>query len=99
MTIQEQRKYVVDSKLVPKGYQQITDLSSAVKLSPPSGSRVALIQALTQNVRWLDDGNTPDDSTGMVLVAGADMLYTGDLAVITFIEVAAGAELNVTYYE
>lgn len=99
MTIQEQRKYVVDAKLAPKGYQQISDLSSAVKLTPPTGARVALVQALTQSVRWLDDGNDPDASTGMVLAAGTDMLYTGNLAVITFIEIAGGAELNVTYYE
>lgn len=94
----EQRDYMVDAKLIPLGYQQITSLSLAKGLSPPLKSRVCIIQAITQNIRWRDDSIEPTNSVGMVLAAGADMLYTGNLAKIRFIEVAANAELNVSYY-
>lgn len=94
----EQRDYMVDAKLVPLGYQQIADLSSVVGLLPPSSVRVCIIQAITQNVRWRDDGVPPTNGIGMVLEAGRDMLYTGDLVQIKFIEVAVSAELNISYY-
>ncbi len=94
----EQRDYMVDAKLVPLGYQQIADLSSVEGLSPPPNARVCIIQAVTQNIRWRDDGDAPTSGIGMVLAAGLDMLYTGNLANIQFIEVAASAELNVSYY-
>lgn len=94
----EQRTYLIDGKLVPLGYEQITTLSSSVALRPPTDSRVAVIQALVQNVRWRDDSNDPTNSVGMQLAAGRDMLYTGDLTKIRFIEEAAGAQLNISYY-
>ena len=94
----EQRVFTVDSKLDPLGYQQITALSSAVGLSPPTKARIALIQASTQGVRWRDDGTAPTGTIGMPLGAGNDFVYTGNLAAIQFIEVAPSAQLNVSYY-
>jgi hypothetical protein len=94
----EQRQYNVDAKLVPLGYEQITSLSSAQGLQPPAKTRVAVIQAVTQNVRWRDDGTDPTAAIGMQLAVGRDMLYTGNLAAIRFIEEAASAEINVSYY-
>ena len=66
---------------------------------PNKNHLVALIQAEDQNVRWRDDGTDPTASVGMLLEAGKDMLYTGDLGAIKFIEEAASAKLNVSYYE
>ena len=94
----EVRDYTVDGKLAPLGYEQITDVSSVQELKRPTGARVAKIQALTQDVRWRDDGTDPSSTVGMVLAAGTDMLYTGDLLKIKFFEAAASAELNITYY-
>ena len=94
----EQRDYTVDAKLIPLGYQQITGLSSVKSLTPPPNTRVALIQAISQDVRWRDDGTDPSATVGMVLPATRDMLYTGDLANIRFIEVTASAQINVSYY-
>lgn len=94
-----QRTPVVEGTLFPKGYQQITSLSAAAGLTVPSGARVAVIQAETQAVRWRDDGTDPTASVGQVLAAGADMVYTGDLSAIKFIEATASAKLNVSYYE
>lgn len=87
----------------PVGHQQITTLSSAVGLTIPAAAdkraNCAVIQAETQNVRWRDDATNPTSSVGMVLAAGADMFYDGDLSAIKFIEVTSSAKLNVTYYE
>lgn len=94
----EQRTYLIDGKLVPLGYQQVTTLTASKGLEPPTGARVAVIQALVQNVRWRDDGPDPTNSVGMQLAASRDMLYTGDLTEIRFIEEAASAQLNVSYY-
>lgn len=85
------------------GYQQITTLSSAVGLTIPSnadGYRPvrALITPLTQGVRWRDDGTNPTGTVGMPLAAGSTLDYDGDLNKIKFIEQAASAELNISYY-
>jgi hypothetical protein len=88
------------------GYQQITDLSSAVGLTvptqTPNGSNTkanfALIIAETQNVRWRDDGTNPTASVGMLLVAGTPLQYDGDLSRIKFIETTGSAKLNISYY-
>ncbi len=93
----DQLQYMVEGKLEPNGYQQITTLTSAQSLKVPKGARVALLQAVGQNIRWLDNGFNPTASLGAQLVPGKDKLYTGDLARIRFIEETASAELNVTY--
>jgi hypothetical protein len=89
------------------GYQQITDLSSAVSLTVPTVDPVsglnakptiALITPETQGVRWRDDGTNPTGSVGMPLSATVTLQYDGDLQKIRFIEDAAGAILNVSYY-
>jgi len=89
-----------DATLTPVGYEQIADVSTPAKaLTVPTGARVAIIQAVAQNVRWRDDGTDPDATTGMRLEAGSSIVYTGDLDAIKFFEEAASAELNVSYYE
>ena len=88
------------------GYQQITSLSFATKLTVPQRDlnglvgtpRIAIITPETQGVRWRDDGTAPTASVGMPLAAGVTLQYDGDLTQIQFIEQAASAKLNVTYY-
>ena len=88
------------------GYQQITNLSSATKLTVPQRDlnglvgtpRIAIITPETQGVRWRDDGTAPSASVGMPLAAGVTLQYDGDLTQIQFIEQAASAKLNITYY-
>lgn len=82
----------------PKGYQQITSLSTSVSLTVPAGAKYAMIYAENRNVRWRDDGIDPTASVGMQLLAGNGLWYDGDLAEIEFIEEAASAKLNVSYY-
>ena len=87
---------------------QYTDLSTVVTLSDvPASGAVAperayrcLIQAEGQNVRWTDDGvNDPTATYGMILYAeDGPYPYEGRLDKLRFIEVLAGAKLNVTYY-
>jgi hypothetical protein len=70
-----------------------------VGLTPPAeGASTALINVAGQNVRWRDDGTDPTSTVGMLLVVGDEFSYQGDLTKIKFIEVTAGAELNVSYY-
>jgi hypothetical protein len=88
------------------GYQQITDLSSAVGLTVPTlapdGSNqkptFALIICETQGVRWRDDSTSPTASVGMPLAAGVPLQYDGDLNKIKFIQQTASAKLNISYY-
>jgi len=90
-------RFQADAIIEPVGYRQITSLSSAKGVETGEG-RVALIQAINQNVRYRDDGTDPTDSVGMVLFAGQSVWYTGDLRAIRFIEVAVGAEINILTY-
>jgi hypothetical protein len=81
------------------GYQQITNLAAAVGLTVPANATYALIRAVTQSVRWRDDGTSPTGTVGMLLAVAPDELrYDGDLKAIKFIETAASAELNISYY-
>jgi hypothetical protein len=80
------------------GYQQITNLSAAVGLTVPQGATRALIAPLSKDIRWRDDGVNPTASVGMPVTAGTYLSYDGDLKNIKFIETAASAEINVTYY-
>lgn len=83
---------------VALGYQQITDLSSAVGLTVPTGATRAIIAPLTKDIRWRDDGTNPTASVGMPVAAGTYLSYDGDLNRIRFIQTAASAELNIVYY-
>lgn len=86
------------------GYEQITDISSAVSLTLPSsdqtgrGPTVALIQSVGQAVRWRDDGTAPTATVGMHLAAGDTLEYRGNLNNIQFFQESASAELNISYY-
>lgn len=80
------------------GYQQITSLSSATALTVPSGATLAIIVPETQAVRWRDDGTDPTASVGMPVPISTVLSYDGDLNRIRFIEQAASAKLNVSYY-
>ncbi len=83
------------------GYQQLTGISTSTALTVPTRADKALIscdQAAGVNVRWRDDGTAPTASIGMELVAGASMMYVGDLGALRVIQVSSGAILNVSYY-
>lgn len=88
------------------GYQQITSLSAAAGLTVPAidknGNKqqptFALIIAEDQPVRWRDDGTDPTSTVGMILPINVPFQYDGDLTRIKFIQTAASAKLNVSYY-
>ena len=86
------------STTVCLGYQQITSMSSAVSLTIPPGTTMALIAPETKDVRWRDDGTAPTTSVGMPLVVGTTLNYDGDLNRIRFIETEASAAINISYY-
>jgi hypothetical protein len=91
------------AKPTAKGYRQLTGLSAVKTLANagggiPSGSAYAIIQAVGANVRWTDDGTVPTASFGMQLQAGKELPYDGDLTVLKFIEEAASAQINVSFY-
>jgi hypothetical protein len=80
------------------GYQQITGLNNAKSLTVPENAVYAVIQAQDKDVRWRSDGTDPSATVGMILYAGQDIPYTGNLRKFRAIEVSASAILNVTYY-
>lgn len=93
-----------DGRLLPLGHGQIADVSTAVGLTLPDGyngrrGAITMVQALSQSVRWRDDGVDPTAGVGMLLAAGDTLVYNGDPTAIKFIETAASAELNVAFYQ
>jgi hypothetical protein len=80
------------------GYVQLTSLATAVGLTVPVGATYAIIQAEAQAVRWRDDGVAPTAAIGMTIPAGGELRYDGNLRGIVFIEAAASAKLNVSFY-
>jgi hypothetical protein len=92
----------------PMGYLQVTGMSSATKLTVPSGLGTgfvpgyAIIQcagaAGTDYVSWRDDGTAPDATHGLRLFSGQELDYSGDLANIQFINGSGTPALNVSFY-
>lgn len=67
--------------------------------SAPGGTVRALVIPETQAVRWRDDGDAPLAAVGMTLAVGQTLeVQGGSIDAIRFIEVTAGAVLNVTFY-
>lgn len=84
---------------VPKGYTQVTSLSSAAGLGTvPAGSAYATVQCEAQQVRWRDDGTSPTTSVGSIMNVGDTLIYDGEPSAIKFIEVTSGAKLNISWY-
>ena len=96
----------VEESLKPKGYQQIVSatLAAATALTVPAAAtnstaaRLALIIVEGAAVRWRDDGTDPTAAVGMLMQAGENIWYNGDIHTIKFIRTIAGSIINVSYY-
>lgn len=88
----------------PCGYQQFAPggVDTVQSLTVPTTAQqqptYAIIVAVTQAVRWRDDGTAPTASVGMYLPVNMPWVYDGPLKNIQFIAATAGAELNISYY-
>lgn len=80
------------------GYQQITDLSTAVPLTVPAGTTLALLKVSGAPVRYRDDGVLPTASVGYPLAVGDELVYTANFSTFRAIQISAGAVLDVIYY-
>ena len=90
------RNYTQDK---PLGYQQIAGLVAATALTVPAGAVICIITPESQAVRWRDDGVAPTATVGYPLSVGAELeCTTQNMAGIQFIQQAATATLNITYY-
>lgn len=76
-----------------------TDISSAVVLTPETGARKVVLQALTKDIRYTLDGTVPSATKGFQLTAG-DPAVVLDLTTgvtITVIEIAATADIQIQW--
>jgi hypothetical protein len=88
------------------GYQQLTSITDATKLTVPiidlnglaCRPTIAVITGEAKTARWRDDDVAPTTTVGMPLAAGVTLQYDGDLTKIQFIATESGAILNVSYY-
>lgn len=90
------------------GYQQVNAAGTVAAFSliipnplpanKPTPPTYAIIQAEAQALRWIDDGRDPSTSSGMVIPAGGELRYDGDLTKIRLINAAAGAICNYSLY-
>ena len=88
----------VKEKTSNLGYQQISSPAVSTRPTVPNGARAARIQAEAQAIRWRDDGLPPTATVGMLLAAGSDMYYDGELAKLQVIQATAGGIVNISYY-
>lgn len=90
---------IVGNGATPLGYQQITSLSAAEKLTVPTGANMAVVIATGQAVAWRDDGTAPTATIGMPLPVNTPLIVCGlALAAIQFIQASATATLDISYY-
>lgn len=85
--------------LTPLGYQQIVGLVAATALTVPPGATVADITIEGQPIRYRDDGTAPTSTVGMLLYQSQSFRYIGSLSAIKFIQTAATATLDISYYK
>jgi hypothetical protein len=85
-------------QMFPLGYAQITDVSSVVSLTVPTGANFALVQVEGAPVRWRDDGVNPTATTGMRLTTTGELKLDTTLSAVRIIQEAAGAKLNISFY-
>lgn len=83
---------------VPLGFVSLPIPAAATPLAPPAGAVYALVSCTGANVNWRDDGNAPTAAIGMPIIAGAAPIKLTNLAALQFIQQAANAVLNVSYY-
>lgn len=80
-------------------YEQITSLSSATGLNIPANASMVWLQAETSNIRYKLEGGTPTAASGMIMRSTEPPIEIQTaLAPMKFIQEAAGAILNVTYF-
>ena len=80
------------------GYQQITNLSSAVGFTTvPSGTSYVVMTTEVAGIRWRDDGTAPTASVGMPVAAGASVSYTTSFTKFQAIQQTSGAILDVYF--
>lgn len=87
----------------PQGVFQPT-ITSALQLynvnnntNMPHQAKFALLQAATAVVYWRDDGVTPTSSNSIIIPAGSQFWYYGDLTRLQVLG-ASGAILTIAYY-
>ncbi len=86
---------------VPVGFQQISaaTLAASTPLTVPAGATVAFVNAEAAGVRWRDDGTAPTATIGVILGAGQQLIYSGNLTAIQFILQSGSPILDVEYYK
>jgi hypothetical protein len=87
--------------LKPNGQQYGVSVVAAASLTVPAGSVAALIVVNTQPVRFTNDGTTPTAAVGVLLKVGSQMFVNSPevLAALKFIETAATATIDVSYFK
>lgn len=93
----------IDKPLTPTGHDQHTSFDAAAekldRTNIGEDSRYVLLQAETNGVRWRDDGVLPTASVGMLIPAGQDFWYTGNIDNLRVIGVDGTSILNVAGYK
>lgn len=90
---------IVDKPVQSVGYEQKTAFNGAAETVVIPGAVYLLLQAEGTDVRWRDDGGSPTSTVGMVLPAGQDFWYTGDIKHLRVIGVDGDSILNITGYK
>ena|SRR5437879_5605020 len=89
-----------EGHLSPKGYQQLTVSTTAVSLTVPAGTQMAVVLNETQPVRYRDDGVAPTASVGVLVGAGQALsVCSAAVTAIQFIRQGATDSLmSISYY-
>lgn len=93
---------LADANWVPVGFTRVVSIDTVAAgiTSPPAGVCKAVIQAEGQTVRYRDDGVDPTASVGwgILVAAGGQITYIGDLSKLKFLAATAGGWVNISMY-
>jgi hypothetical protein len=83
----------------PLGFETQGCAASVPLTGIPSGATYALVSCTGANVNWRDDGVAPTALVGNQITAGQPPIALTNLAALKFIQQAATAALNVSFYK
>jgi len=85
------------------GYQQLdtATLAASVGLTVPNNATMVVLQAEGANIRYRAYGVAPTSTVGMLITAGAEVIYPASdsaIAALRFIRTTTGAILNAQFF-
>lgn len=90
----------IRNPILPKGFQQLSAGGTAVALTVPSASQMAVVTVEVASIRWRDDGTSPTATVGVFVASAGTTVLCGNSVLNAWKAIATSgtATLGISYY-